>query len=200
MASQVEVMNAAGAAIGATTRITDPDDNRTLARNIRAVWTIQRKAAIRHGAWNFAMKRAKLGATTGEPKHGYAYQYPLPTDCLRLIEVHDLIAYQDFQVEQRAILADVAGPLNVRYLADIEQPELWDALFAEAFAYRIAWAIGTRIAGSTFDKEKVWRQYSDCVAAAKGVDAIESPHQIGDREESDWITARSQSSGWDGRI
>ncbi|OYX62737.1 MAG: hypothetical protein B7Y88_13875 [Sphingomonadales bacterium 32-64-17] len=195
MASEVAIYNMAAAAIGATTRITDPKDNRTIARNIRAVWDIQRQAAIREGSWNFAVQRQQLGATTSAPEHGYEYAFELPAACLRLIEVHDLIAYRDYQLEGRLVLTNVAGPLNIRFLADVKEPASWDTLFAEAFAYRIAWAIGTRIAGSSFDRDKVWRQYQDALKSAKRVDAQENPSIK--REESDWITARHASASWD---
>lgn len=191
-------MNLAGAAIGATTRITDPSDNRTLARNIRAVWNVQRQAAIREGSWNFATRREQLGESVTAPEHGYDHQFPLPANCLRLIEVHDLIAYSDYQLESGLILTNVSGPLNIRYLADITEPASWDALFAEAFALRIAWAIGTRIAGSGFDKAKVWQNYQGCLSAARRIDAMENPPI--DREESDWISARHASSSWMGRV
>ncbi|RIV87501.1 hypothetical protein [Aurantiacibacter zhengii] len=196
MSSKVQVMNMAGAAIGSTTRITDPNDNRTLARNINAVWDLSRRAAIREGAWNFAVRRASPGALAAPPKHGYEYKYELPAECLRLLEIHDLVAYRDYQVEGREILCNVSGPLNIRFLADIAEPAEWDEAFAHAFALRIAWNIGTRIAGSSFDKQKVWQDYRDALGAAQTVDALESPHQIQEREESSWLEARHASSSW----
>lgn len=197
MAGWVEIANMAGAHVGSETRITSPTDDRTLARTIRAVWDLQRRAAIRDGSWNFATHRANLPALADAPAHGYAYQYQLPADCLRVLQIADDMAYDNFRCEGGRLLCDVDGPLAIVCLIDKLVPEEWDALFAEAFALRIAWAIGTRIAGSAFDRDKVWRDYRAVTASAKQQDAMENPNI--EREESDWITARHRSAEWDAR-
>lgn len=188
MSDWVEVANLAGAAIGASTRITSPDDNRTLARNLRAVWDLQRRAVIRDGSWNFATSRQALPALKDAPAFGYAYAYQLPALCLRLLEVIDITTSGDYQLEGRTILTDIAAPLKVRLLLDVTEPALWDEEFSQSFALRLAWAIGTKIAGSTFDKDKVWRDYKSSLASAKRVDAMENPPI--DEMDSNWITDR----------
>lgn len=194
MADWVAIANMVGAHVGSETRITSPTDNRTLARAIRAVWDLQRRAAIRDGSWNFAMVRKSLPALDGTPAYGYAYQYQLPTGCLRVIEIASDSAYDNYQLEAGKLLCNVEGPLDIRCLVDIEEPTLWDAVFTEAFALRVAWAIGNKIAGSAFDRDKVWRDYERSVAAAKRVDALENPPI--EREESDWVTARERPADW----
>ena len=57
MPSYVQVANLAAASIGTETRLTDPSDNRTFARAVAAVWDMERRAALRDGGWNFAMRR-----------------------------------------------------------------------------------------------------------------------------------------------
>lgn len=194
MADWVAIANMVGAHVGSETRITSPGDERTLARAIRSVWDLQRRAAIRDGAWNFAMHRANLAALSGTPPHGFAYQYQLPANCLRVIEIANDSAYDNYQLEAGKLLCDVEGPLAIRCLVDVTEPTLWDASFTEAFALRVAWAIGQKIAGSAFDRDKVWRDYQRTVAAAKRVDAIENPPI--EREESDWVRAREYTAEW----
>jgi hypothetical protein len=194
MSSWVEVANMIGAHIGTETRITSPDDDRTLARSIRAVWDLQRRAALRDGAWNFAVARHQLPALTSEPPFGFAYQYRLPAACLRVLEIADNAAYKNYQCEGGLLLCDVEGPLPVRVLVDVEEPGKWDAGFTEAFALRVAWAIGRKIAGSAFDKDKVWADYRRATEAAKRVDALENPPI--EREESDWVMARTMPAEW----
>lgn len=195
MALEVQVYNAAAAAIGSGTRVTSPDDDTALARSIRGVWEINRRAAIREGSWNFATRRARLAALVTAPEWGFDYQYQLPAGCLRFLEASvEGRQVSGYQLEGGKILTDAAAPIDIRYLVDVPEPAEWDADFADAFALRIAWAVGTKIAGSNFDKAKVWQQYEDALASSKRVDAAENPPIA--QEESDWILARHATS-WD---
>lgn len=191
MASWVDIANAIGAAIGTETRITDPSDDRTLARAIRAVWDLNRLAAIREGSWNFATRRARLPALSDTPEFGFDYQFKLPASCLRLLEVQSggrQLGGGEYQLEGGKILCDELGPLDVRYLLDVTEPAEWDAAFVEAFTFKVALAIGTKIAGSAFDKSKAKALYDEAISASKRVDALENPPL--ENDESDWITAR----------
>jgi hypothetical protein len=132
------------------------------------------------------------------PEHGFDYQFPLPAGCLRVLEVKvDGRQIEAFRLEGGKILCDASGPLETICLVDVTEPALWDAAFTGAFALRVAWAIGTKIAGSSFDKDKVWRSYQVSLAGAKRVDAAENPTL--ERDESDWILARHSPATWDPR-
>lgn len=198
MSDYVTIANMAAARIGTETRISSPDDDRFVARTIKAAWDIQRQAAIRDGAWNFASKRADLAAE-GDPDfviYPWAYAFPLPTGCLRLIEVLDS-PRDAYSCEGGAVLTDTLGPLYIRYAVDVVEPALWDASFTESFALRLAWRTGRRIAGSAFDLEQCWTDYRQSLSAAKRVDARENPSI--NQEESSWVTARYTphvSTGW----
>ena len=189
MPSYVAIANLAATTIGTAARLTSPGDDTTLGRAVASVWEIERQAALRDGAWNFAMKRAELAAVLPPPVHQFQSRFQLPADCIRLIEIYDLLR-DHWQVEGRAINADSTGPLKIRYLADIEEPALFDALFAKAFALRIACAIGNRIAGSSFKEELNWDKYRQALAEARRVDAMENPPI--EAAESSWIEARWQ--------
>lgn len=186
MASETQVYNLASKRVGGP-RITSPDDDRTVARAIRAVWDVERRAAIRDGSWNFAMKRFRLPALSERPAFGFSRAYELPAKCVRLVEVYGC-SRADYQLEGGNILADVTGPLDIRCLVDVETPSLWDDAFAEAFALRIALTIGEDIAGSAFDRSGVQTDYQVGIAASKRVDAMENPPI--QQEEDDWILAR----------
>lgn len=187
MSSYVAIANLAATTIGTSARLTTPGDDTTLGRAVASVWEIERQAALRDGAWNFAMKRAQLAAVNPPPVHQFQFRFQLPPDCIRLIEIYDLRRDQ-WQVEGRAINADHAGALDIRYLADIAEPAEFDPLFVKAFALRIACAIGNRIAGSSFKEELNWEKYRQALAEARRVDAMENPPI--QQAESSWIEAR----------
>lgn len=195
MSDYVTIANMAATRIGTETRISSPDDNRFVARTIKAAWDIERQAAIRDGAWNFAMRRAALAAVSdpGLVLYPWQYGFELPDGCLRLIEVLDA-PRDDYALEGSLILANTLGPLYARYLVDVPEPALWDASFTHAFALRLAWRLGRRIAGSAFDQDVVWAEYRRALADAKRVDARENPGLV--QEDSSWIAARYARSAY----
>lgn len=196
MASETDVANLALIKIGTEARVVDlTTDEGFAAATLKAVWAIERQAAIRDGAWNFAVQRAALASETlgaGVSIYPWAYSFPLPAGTLRLLEVLET-SREDYQLEGRSIRCDSAGPVYVRVLVDVAEPALWDSLFAEAFACRLAWRVGKRIAGSSFGADQAWQEYEAAIAAGKRVDARENPPIA--HEESSWVTARF---GWGG--
>lgn len=175
MANYVTIANAAASLIGEDDQISSPTDDTHVARTIRAVWDLCREAAIRDHAWNFAMARKGLAAEVlDDVPYPWANSFRLPAECLRLIEVLNL-SDNDYQLEGRSILCNNDGPVYVRYLQDVKEPALWDDQFALAFSRLLAVQIGTRIAGSSYDRKTGWQLYQDALSQAKRVDARENP-------------------------
>lgn len=195
MASQIAIMNAVAVLIGTESRVTDPADDRFLATTLREVWDTERQATLRDGGWNFATKRRELLAAeleAGETIFPWTFAYPIPADCLKLIEILTEEAREHYQKEGGRILCDAAAPLRIRYIADVVEPTKWDSLFAAAFAARLAFICGARIAGSVYDEQKGWQTYKERLKGAKGADSLENPRI--EFEESDWITGRAYGS------
>lgn len=193
MAAKVEIYNLVGELIGTEARVTDPAEDRPLARNITAVWDLQRRSTLRDGSWNFAIRRDALASLATAPPYPYAYGFRIPADALRVLEVLTPEARSDYALEGRNLLCNVGGPLYVRCLIDIAEPALWDDAFADCFAKRIAFTIGTRIAGSAYNPQDGWQAYRQALSDAKSVDARENPPL--EQEESDWVLARFGRSG-----
>lgn len=187
MASYAEIANSAATIVGASARLTLPGEDTVLGRAVAAQWDIARRALLRDGSFNFSIKRASLPALAEVPTHGFERQFQLPPDCLKLIEVYGW-GRAAYQLEGTRILADAPAPIEIRYVRDVEEPAEFDGLVAEAFAQRLANAIGNRIAGSAFKEELNEERYRRKIAAAKRADALENPPIA--FEESGWILAR----------
>jgi hypothetical protein len=193
MADYVTIANMAASLIGEDDQIMSPGDDTHIGRTIAAVWALCRQAAIRDHMWNFAMARKGLAAEAlDDVPYPWAHSFPLPAECLRLVEVLNL-SDNDYQLEGRSILCNSIGPVYIRFLQDIEEPALWDDLFAVAFSRRLAVQIGTRIAGSSYDRQAGWQYYQDALSQAKRVDARENPAVV--PEWTGWETARF-GGGW----
>jgi hypothetical protein len=171
----VTIANLAASALGEDDQLRSPDDDTHLSRSVRAVWDVERKAAIRDHSWNFAMARKALPRlVTSDDTYPYAFAYQLPSDNLRLIEVVGFHA-RDYACEADRILSNAAAPLRIRYLRDVAEPARWDGMFVKAFAMRVAWQIADRITGDTTRAQLAERRYMAVLREAKRVDARENP-------------------------
>jgi hypothetical protein len=187
MASQVQICNQALTKLGAQ-RITDLVDDTRNARVMNAIYTAKRDAELAANPWTFAIKRARLPASSTAPAFGWARSFPLPTDFLRLVEVgQDYVFYDDdqtlFVIEsdpatgRPAILTDQASPLNIRYVYRVTNPGLHPALFDEAFACRLAAEACEEITQNLSKREAAWGEHRQALRSARRVNAIEQPPQ-----------------------
>lgn len=187
MASYAEIANSAATIVGTAARLTLPGEDTVLGRAVAAQWDLARRAVLRDGSFNFSIARASLPALAVAPTHGWERAFQLPADCLKLIEVYGW-GRAAYQLEGTKILSDAGAPLEIRYVRDVTEPAEFDGLVAEAFAQKIANAIGNKIAGSAYKEELGEERYRRKIVAAKRADALENPPIA--FEESGWILAR----------
>ena len=182
-ADETEVANESLTLLGesAITTLTEDSDR---ARAINRIYTPTLDQALRSHDWNFARMRAVLARLTATPAFKYNYMYQLPQTplCLRVLQTNlgsdeawEIETYQtvDETAQYRVILTDAAS-LEIRYIARVTSPTLWDALFADAFVHelarRAAYAItrnATLVETLRAAADLKWRQ-------ARSVDGLES--------------------------
>jgi hypothetical protein len=145
----ITIANLALAKIGSI-RIASFDDASQPARYLKLFFDQTRDEVLRAHDWNFASKRATLTALAAAPEFGWDYQYQLPVDCLM---VRQLNAWQTaeprglFEIEGRVLLTDSDGA-QIRYTYQVADASLFDALFVEALATRLASKICQPLTGS----------------------------------------------------
>ena len=198
MASQVEIANRALTKIGEA-RILSLGDDVEAARSIDSLWDIVRDAELRIRKWKFSVSRTTLAALASTPSWGFSYEYQLPADCLRILQVNDIYPGVDlsdyrgsdsaeWRVEGRKILTNISAPLKIRYVSRVEDTGQWDAAFTEAFACRLAAEVVERLTQSNAKKDTAWSEYKQAISMAVRADAIESaPEPLPD---SEWILGR----------
>lgn len=197
-ASDVAIANLALTKIG-DLRIVSLSDNTKPAREVSAVYTMLRDKLQRTYNWRFCVKRASLAADVATPIFDYSYQYTVPTDCLRILQINayypapdlsDLISSsgQEYVLEGGKILTRSSGNLNLRYLARITDPLKFDTAFDEAFAALIAYNVCEALTQSDAKKNAALRDYRMALMEAIRANAIENaPESIAD---TTWITVR----------
>ena len=184
MTSVVDICNRALIKIGADT-ITSLDEQTKEARLCNTLYDMIRKELLRSHPWNFAIKRLVLAADLTVPEFGYDWQYPLPTDCLRILHMYD--SGYPFKVEGRFLLTDEVQVAAV-YIANITDTEQFDALFVSLLVCRLAVEMGYSITGATFIAQGLKEELAQLRKDAKLFDAQEgSPDELPD---GDWLGSR----------
>lgn len=147
-----------------------------------------RDALLRRYDWSFAIKRDSIAADGDGPTWGDWNRYGLPSDYIRLLRDDESGYAVDWKIEGGYILSRDAAPLEIRYIARITDPNLFDALFVEAFSTKLAAETCEEITQSTSKKAGVDKDFDDVIADARRSGAIEKAAQ--EFPEDSWLTAR----------
>lgn len=185
MASVVDICNRALDKLGQGS-ITSLEDGTKSANLCIRNWPLIRDQVLRDHPWNFAIKRVTLAPDVAEPVWGFNYKSPLPTDCLRVIEIRDL-SQGDYQIEGRAVLSN-EDVLYTRYISRITDPNEYDALFQDAAASRLAVELCESLTQSNTKKEILIQEYDMILTMAKRADGQENPPAR--FEEDLWLLSR----------
>lgn len=185
MPSVIDVCNKALDKVGQNP-ITSLTDGGKAANLCNRNWPLVRDQVLRDHPWNFAMSRAALAPSTDVPAWGFTAKFPIPVDCLRLIEVRDL-STSEYQLENGCILAD-ATVLYIRYIKQITDPNVYDATFVDAAATMLAIELCEPLTQNTTKKKVLYDAYDQVMLRAKSVDGQENPPT--QYEEDEWISVR----------
>lgn len=200
--SVVDVCNSALQRVGAAT-IQSLADNSREARACSVAYDSNRRDELRRHFWKFAIKRVVLAPDSTAPNSDFAYQFSLPTDCLRVIMPND--AYLDWSVEGRKILTNaatspfgttlptvttgtVSTKLTLRYIADITDVTQWDPSFYSVLSLSMAADICEVLTNSTSKRASIRDEYRDAMSEARVADAFESLPQ--DPPDDQWWLVR----------
>ena len=197
-ASNVAIANLALTKLG-DLRILNLTDNTKPAREVNAVFDMARDYLQRRFSWRYCIKRANLAADTSTPLWDWSYQYPIPSDCLRILQVgqyyptpnlSDLISSggQEYVLEGKYILSNQAGPLKLRYLSRVTDPVQFDTAFDMAFSAYLAYLVAEPLTASAEQKQMAYNDYRNAIKDAVIANAIENPPES--LADQTWILAR----------
>lgn len=198
MASEVEIVNHALTLLGEAS-ILSLDDNVKPAREAKKVFPITRDALLAGYNWSFAKTRTQLSELATPPAFGFAKQFQLPVNCLRILLLNeeyfglDLTDYRggptdQFVIEGRVILTDIGGPLNLRYVKQVTDTTQFHPNFTEAFGCRLAMRLAETLTQSRGKRELATADFREAISAAVRANAIELPPQK--LPDDEWLTSR----------
>lgn len=175
------------------------EDNSAEAVACRLAFPAVRDESLRSHRWNFARKRIALSRLATAPEFEWLYQYELPTDCLRVMEINDSDVWEaplpSYEIEGRKILTD-SESLNLKYIARIEDSNLFDVLFVRMLVLALAADIAEKVTGSAQLAQTLLQEKESLAAGnARKIDANESRSKhstLPTAQNSAFIRARFQ--------
>ena len=185
--SKVAIANLALQKLGAK-RISALDQDHPNARSMNAAYDSVRRRELRRYEWSFAIKRQSIAADGSKTVWGSHNRFSLPNDFLYLIRDDESGQAPDWRIEGLFIVTDDAAPLDIIYMADIDDPTYYDSLFVEAFACALALHTCEEITQSTAKKQGIQEDYTFAIEQAKSQDAMEKPAVT--FPEDSWVNAR----------
>ena len=191
MASVVDICNSGLNLLGAST-ITQLTDDSKNARLCNQRYEPIRNRIFRSHAWNCLTKRVQLAADSADPVVEYSKQYTLPSDCLRVLKVHngttDSIASDiDYVVEGRKIKTN-QGTVFLVYIALITDPNEYDTYLQESIASALAADIAYAITNNATLAKNYQVTADERLREARFVDATEN--SLGTIESNEFTDAR----------
>lgn len=184
MASRTEIANAALGHLGQS-RIADIDQHDPSAIAVRDAWNITRDKCLRLAPWSFAQADASLSKVVRPAVREWPYAWQLPADYIQLTKCNGIfsgVSDTPFTVRGPYLLTK-ADEAEIVYTFRVEQTELWDAIFVDAFSFALAEAIAPRLTSDSGEALAARKQRSglDAMLAT----AIETRPQVIRASEGD---------------
>jgi hypothetical protein len=172
------------------------DQDVKAARLLNLHLDLTREAELTRYAWVFAILRATVaGDDTGDGS-ALNHAYELPGDCLRPLPL-TLDGEPDgvpisWRQEAGLIYSDQPGPLTIRYVANLTDPNDWDALFTEVLVAALAIKLAHPLTHKSGMIDIARSAYDRALDAALTANAI----QRGSRSYAgSWSMARGDTRG-----
>lgn len=176
MTAKVDVANIALATMLGTSAISDFNESSKEARTVALRFDNARDRFLASHPWNFAKARSEIAADTNGPAFGWARSFTLPADFLRVVRVN---GYLDqglrYEIEGRKIVTDMTAPLQLVYVSQVEDYNVWDSIALDAFAAFLASEVAMPLMQDRQLRNDMVQLYNDKIAEARGKDAMDEP-------------------------
>jgi len=200
MTTKTAICNHALTLLGQLPSLNNVDtDTSVNASRLRSVFDTVRDACLRAHAWNFATVRTTLAASSSyTPAWGHDAQYQLPPEYLGQLRFdperhgsrkpdHRIVG--DRTNGGRWIQASEGDTIYVEFVQRVEDTALFDPMFAEYLAARLAETVGAAISGKATVAEEMRALARDMARDARWADAIDTGRDTPD--EGDFMSARA---------
>jgi len=177
MASVVDMCNSALNLLGASTISALTDDSKN-ARLCNQRYESVRNRVFRSHAWNCLHKRVQLAQNSTAPVVEYSYAYTLPSDCLRVLKVHNgttdsIKSDLDFKIGGGNIVTD-EGTVYLIYIALVTDPNEYDSYLQESISHQLAADLCYAITNNATLANNYMARADERLREARFIDATEN--------------------------
>ena len=177
MASVVDMCNSALNLLGASTISSLTEDTKN-ARLCNQRYEPIRDRVFRSHNWNCLIKRVQLAQDSTAPVVEYSYAYTLPTDCLRVLKIHNgstdsIKSALDYKIEGRKVVTDETT-IYLVYIALITDPNEFDSYLREAISHQLAADICYAITNNSTLAINYMTRADERLREARFIDATEN--------------------------
>lgn len=135
--------------------------------------------------WNFAIRRIALAQLTTTPDFEFAYEYQLPSDCLRVLNTDNVDHI--YKIEGRNLITDEAT-ISIKYISQITDTSQFPSFFVRALEWSLAKDLSYLMVLSSEKMQQVSDMAKAELAVARSLDAQEgTPEKF---FADDWLNAR----------
>ncbi|AYR23024.1 hypothetical protein [Herbaspirillum rubrisubalbicans] len=186
MPSAVSICSNALLKLGAKTiaSFAEGSDHATLASNL---FPSVRDSMLRAHYWNCAIKRVLLSPLTQTPAFDFAYQFSLPGDWIRTVQVGRKGYQIPYRSEGRNILSD-AAQLPLVYVFRNENPASWSTNFIRVMEQAMAAEMAYAVTASSSLRDSMNAELQQMLKVAKAIDGQDDPPE--EFEEGSLVESR----------
>lgn len=148
-------------------------------------YDVTRKATLRKGIWNFALKRIILTPDATPPAYGYTQSYNLPADFIRMVTIETepgRTLNQKYEIENGKILINTAdtASLYIKYVFDQVVVAKFDASFLDVMTMELALRMAYKFSASSSRVAQIEEMLQKKMSSAQSVDGQERPPDVRD--------------------
>ena len=188
-ASELFVANIALQKLGAGAISSMSEDKRE-AVLVNSCYALMRDLELRAHLWHFSKTRQVLAPSATVPAFGNQKAFQLPTGCLRILPPSRDVDWEIELIDNVPhILSSEGDTLLLRYIKRVTDATVFDPLFVDMLACRIAWHLCEAVTQSNTKKDSIKDDYKLARNMAKKINAFEAPSP--QEPEDDWIISRS---------
>jgi len=151
--------------------LTESGDRVKLAANL---YDSVRDDVLRLHPWNCATKREILAPLTAAPAFDFSYQFQLPGDWLRTLQVGYKGTTIEYRNEGQKLLADVTA-LPLVYIFRNEVEATWSRNLVHVMELAMAAKMAYAVTKSSAIRDSMRDEYARGLKAAKAIDGQDDP-------------------------
>ncbi len=170
------------------------EDDVKVARLMNVHYEQTREAELEKNTWIFAILSSEVeGAAIEQADGSTMYAYELPADCIRPLPLTLEGIPISWRQEAGTIYSDQSGPLTIRYIGNLVDPNDWSALFTDVLVAALAVKFAIPLTHKTGMLEVAQNAYDRAVREARRVNAIQ---RSGTMYQQSWAQARGDDRFW----